>query len=197
MKPADTMLPGEWQVLLSVFAHVTKVFGGDWEAALKEIKRVLANGWVRAMVRSFTDDKGHELPVEFWQTHSLSSVGPGHIIVHSKEYPPQDHRYFLRQSDIEKLWPTDKNQATATGNEALSPWPRKKSAAGAKGDYDWEKIIIDAAAYMVANGVPDGAADLYREIEGWFGDDAPGESQLKQHIGPLYRKCKQALISIP
>lgn len=189
MKPVD--MPGEWRALKRVFARVTEVFGDDYEAAVKDINRELANGRARAMVRSLINGEGHELPVEFWQAHKVSSIGPGHIIVRSKEYPPIDHRFFLRESDAEKLWPTG-SQATTATVETLPPWPRK-GAAGAKGDYDWEKIIIDAAAYMVANGVPEAAADLYHEIEIRFGDDAPSESQFKEHIGPLYRKCKQAL----
>jgi hypothetical protein len=186
MKPADSMLPGEWRVLLSVFAHVTKVFGGDYEAALKEIKRVLADGQVRAMVRPLTDNKGHELPVEFWQTHMLSSVGPNHIIVVSKEYPPKDHRYFLRQRDVEKVWPAN-SQATTAGNETLPPWPRK-SSAGAKGKVDWEIILIEAASHMYEEGLPKSLTELCTHIENSFAGVTPGKTQLEIHLGPLYRK---------
>lgn len=190
MTPVDHMPPGEWLALKLIFAHVTKVFGDDYAAAVKEINRELANGRVRAMVRTLINGKEDDLPVEFWETHKVSSIGPGHITVRSKEYPSQGHRFLLRRSDVGKLWPTN-NQATAAADETLSPWPRK-GAAGAKGDYDWPKILLEAVSYMLDNSLPKSLTDLCNEIERHFGDDAPGETVLKTQLRPFYQAFKKA-----
>ena len=97
MKPVDYMPPGEWSALKLAFAHVTKVFGDDYAAAVKEINRELASGRVRAMVRTLTNGKEHDLPVKFWQLHKVSSIGPGHVFVRSKEYLWTEHLFFLRR----------------------------------------------------------------------------------------------------
>lgn len=189
MKPADGMLPGEWLTLLKVYTHVTKLYGGDTSLALNDIKQALADGKIAAVVRPLTNHKYRVLPVGFWQTHQLRSVAPDHIIVRSNEYPPIDYRYFLRQSDVEKIWPGSNQPVIAAADEI--PW-RRKSTAGAKGDYDWEKIIIEAARHMWENGVPESEAKLRSHIEDWCKGDAPGESQLKSHLAPLYRVLKKA-----
>jgi hypothetical protein len=188
MKPADHMPPV--LALTKVFAHVTEVFGGDWSLALSDIKRALADGQVRATVRRLTDSKGRELPVEFWQTHKLSSIGPNHIIVRSNEYPPKDYRYFLRQSDVKKIWPVNDRVATAPDERSLPPW--RKNSVGTKTEYDWEKILTEAARHMWENGVPESEAKLRSHIEEWCKGDVPGETQLKSHLGPLYRVLKKA-----
>jgi hypothetical protein len=183
MKPVDHMPPGEWSALKLVFTHVTKIYGDDFAAAVKEINRELASGRVRAMVRSLTGGKEHDLPVEFWQTHKASSDGPGYITVRSKEYPAQEHRFFLR--DAEKVW-----RVTAPDETSLPPW--RKNSVGTKTEYDWEKILIEAARYMWEEGVPQSEAKLRSHIEEWCKGDAPGESQLKSHLAPLYRALKKA-----
>jgi hypothetical protein len=188
MKPDDPMPPGEWRALKLVFAHVTKVFGDDYAAAVKEINRELANGRVRAMVRTLADGKEHELPVEFWQTHKANSGGPGHITVPSKEYPSQEYRFFLQQ----KVWPIDNEAITEAVTEARPPWPRKGSPAGAKGDYDWPKILLEAVSYMLDNSLPKSLTELCNHIENRFGDDAPGETALKNQLRPFYQVFKKA-----
>jgi hypothetical protein len=191
MKPVDHM-PDEWNwTLKKVFAHVTKIFGDDHSLALSDIKQALANGWVRAVVRPLTDNsKWRELPIEFWQTHKLSSVGPDHIIVLSDKYPAMGYRFFLRQSDVEKVWRVNDRVATAPNETSLPPW--RKNSVGTKTEYDWEKILIEAARYMWEEGVPQSEAKLRSHIEKWCKGDAPGESQLKSHLAPLYRTLKRA-----
>jgi hypothetical protein len=186
MKPVDHMPPGEWSALKLVFAHVTKVFGDDYAAAVKEINRELANGRVRAMVRSHADGREYDLSVEFWKTHKASSSGPGHITVPSKQYAATDHLYFLR--DAGKVWRVNDRVAAAPDETSLPPW--RKNSAGTKAEYDWEKILIEAARYMWEEGPPKSEAKLRSHIEEWCKGDAPGESQLKSHLAPLYRALK-------
>jgi hypothetical protein len=184
MKPADHT-PGEWLPLKKVFADVTKLAGDDADLALSDIQRVLDSGQGLAMRRSLARGDGHEVPVTFWQTHRLSSVAPGHIIVRSKEYPPKDYRYFLRRADVEKIWPIN-TQPTTAADETRPPWPRK-SRAGAPSKYDWEDIIVKTADHMLKNGVPEKLTELCNQVEKRFADKPPGETELKKHLRPLHR----------
>jgi hypothetical protein len=190
MKPVDHT-PGEWLPLKKVFANVTKISGDDAVLALHDIKRRLANGEVVAMVRTLTSNIGQELPATFWQAHRFSSVAPGHIIVPSKEFPPRDYRYFLRRSDVDRLWPA-RIEPVADADETRQPWPRKSSPAGAKGDYDWPKILLEGVKYMLDNGPPKSLTELGNHIEDCFGKGAPGETQLKSHLRPFYEAFKEA-----
>lgn len=67
---------------------------------------------------------------------------------------------------------------------------RRKGPGGRGGDFEWEKCLIEAARWMHIEGVPSKQADLIRHMEEWFGEDAPGDTQLKEHLGPLYLALK-------
>ena len=130
--PPIEALPDEWNcVLKKAFAHVTKFFGGDYEASLHAIKQALVSGRIAAMVRPLADfSNGYVLSVEFWQPPRLSSVGLGDITVLSKEYPPNVYRFFLRQSDLEKVWPVSGGSGATTA-PATSPKERLKPQVAA------------------------------------------------------------------
>lgn len=67
-----------------------------------------------------------------------------------------------------------------------------RGRGGAPAKVDWEKCLIEAARWMHVNGRPPSQADLVRHIAGWLGDATPGDTQLKQHLGPLYKAIEQA-----
>ena len=88
---------------------------------------------------------------------------------------------------VDAVWPPS-NKPTAV-NEMPS---FLKSSAGAKADYDWEKIIIEAAGYMYEHGVPKSLADLCRHtVKGFEPDKAPGKTQLEYHLGPLFKRFQK------
>jgi hypothetical protein len=184
------MKPAEWLPLVEVFVRVRK-FVGDGNLALRDIKQALVDGRVASMERALARSGGthtRELSPKFWQTAKLQgSSGQDHIAVRSAERPKDcdNFCYFLRRSDVEKLWPENKETATADEN----PW--RKSGAGAKGDYNWERILIEAAGHMYENSVPQSLTELCKHVESWCGDDAPGETQLKEHLRPLFQKFKK------
>ena len=68
--------------------------------------------------------------------------------------------------------------------------PRRKGPGGRGGDFEWEKCLVEAARWMHIEGVPSKQADLIRRMAEWFGEDGPGETQLKEHLGPLYLALK-------
>ena len=67
-----------------------------------------------------------------------------------------------------------------------------RSARGAKSAYDWEAAIVEAAILIFEHGLPETQADLVAHISDWFGDNGPGDSQIKEHLAPLYQRAKQA-----
>lgn len=75
-------------------------------------------------------------------------------------------------------------------DEITSPPRRRKGPGGRGGDFKWEKCLIEAARWMHVEGVPPKQADLLRYIAEWFGDDGPSDTQLKEHLGPLYLALK-------
>jgi hypothetical protein len=193
MKPADQIMLGEWFPLDDVFARVTKHLRSP-VLARRVMYQALADGQATAMEwsleRGGSDSKKRELPTEFWHTAEfiIFDGEPDKLFVRSKELQRNSYHYsfYLRPSDVEKLWPTA-NQAAAAGNEALRPWPRK-SPAGAKGKFDWEIILIEAAGHMYEKGVPKSLTELCDHIEHSFAGVTPGKTQLEIHLGPLYSR---------
>jgi hypothetical protein len=195
MKPADQTPPDRWLPLDEVFVRV-KRYVGDSRFAVRDIKQALVDGRVAARERSLThtgNSTTRELSAAFWQPPTILRVNDGsdHVVVRTKRkddqlQPAPYYSYSLRPSDVEKVWPENKETATADEN------PSRKSAAGAKGDYDWETILIEAARYMYETGVPKSLNHLCRHIEDWCGDDPPGETQLKRHLRPLFQELKKA-----
>lgn len=68
--------------------------------------------------------------------------------------------------------------------------PRRKGPGGRGGDFEWEKCLIEAARWMHLEGVPSKQAELIRHMAEWFGLDGPSETQLKEHLAPLYLALK-------
>jgi hypothetical protein len=69
----------------------------------------------------------------------------------------------------------------------------RRSARGAPTAFDWEEVLIEACAFIVVRGLPETQADLVSHIAEWFGDDAPADSTIKDHIAPLYQRIERAL----
>jgi hypothetical protein len=86
---------------------------------------------------------------------------------------------FASRADAARFWPWDDPYASkrTTG---------RKVVRGAPPAYDWEAALIEATRYMLENGVPKRQAKLVEHILEWFGESEPSETQVKEHIGPLY-----------
>jgi hypothetical protein len=86
---------------------------------------------------------------------------------------------FASRADAARFWPWDDlyGSKRVTGRKLL---------AGAPVTYDWERALIEAARYIYVKGLPRRQAILVRHILEWFGQPEPSETQVKEHIGPLY-----------
>jgi hypothetical protein len=81
------------------------------------------------------------------------------------------------RADAARFWPWDDPGKRVTG---------RKVRPGAPVTYDWEAALIEAARYISEKGIPKSQAILIRHILEWFGESEPSETQVKEHIGPLY-----------
>jgi hypothetical protein len=178
--------------LREVFERVNKQLG-SFDLACHDMKQALADGTVAAIERRTdgTRNSGkREPPKEFWQTAEITSYDGKDVWVESEEHnPDREYFYFLRQHDAEQRWPANHSKLAAT--VVAEPSRFEKSAAGAKAEYDWEKILIEAAAYIFENGPPKSLKDLCDIAENWFEGRVPGETQLKEHLRPLYLRLKK------
>ena len=72
----------------------------------------------------------------------------------------------------------------------------KTGLPGAPAAYDWEAALIKAARYVREKGLPKSQAILVRHILEWFGEPGPSETQVKEHIGPLYAALRDVSAKI-
>jgi hypothetical protein len=92
---------------------------------------------------------------------------------------------FASRADAARFWPWDDPYGSkrVTGRKVLP---------GAPPIYHWEKAYIEAVRYIHENGLPKSQAELVRHMLEWFGEPEPSESQVKEHIGPLYAAFRDA-----
>ena len=92
------------------------------------------------------------------------------------------HEVRVLREDVDKLWP-DTIPAKA-GN------PTKK---GGRPEGDWDKVFTEAACFLLVSGVPKTQAEFISGVQLRLGDSAPGDTQMKARLGPLYRAAKAAM----
>lgn len=190
--PDRAVVAGE---LLRVYTRLVKLFDSA-PVARRVLKRALEEGQVVATMSVV--ERGSEgtaiewrsLPAKFWRNAKVDA-SHNEIVVRSSELNLNHYHYsfYLQQREADALWPSSSNQPVmVVSNEAR--W--RKASTGAKADYDWEAMLIEAALYaMRKKGKVKSLKELCDHIEAWCGDDAPSESQLKQHLGPLYNELKK------
>ncbi|WP_267424885.1 hypothetical protein [Methylobacterium sp. GC_Met_2] len=105
------------------------------------------------------------------------------------------HRVRLRTADVFNQWPDFECEAELTVSPAAMPAAEapRKGIGGAKGDYDWERYLIEAAAHIYVNGLPESQEKLFDYLWNLFGGQKGGPSlgSMKNHIGPLYRRFEK------
>lgn len=132
----------------------------------------------------YVDFSRFEENVISWPTYL---VRPGAI--HDESRVEYAHGVHLNKDVVEALWPNSIERfALIEDNKAV----RRKDYRGRRGEYDWEACLIEAARYIHIEGTNISQAQLLSHLLAWFGDDAPSESTLKDHVSPLYRELKRA-----
>jgi hypothetical protein len=65
--------------------------------------------------------------------------------------------------------------------------------AGAKPKFQYEFILIEAAVYVVTNGLPSSLEDLVHALQSEHGAKMPRDSQAKKILRRFFERMKQAL----
>ncbi|GJE12566.1 hypothetical protein [Methylobacterium longum] len=105
------------------------------------------------------------------------------------------HRVQLSAADIESIWPGLFVESPVENKEMVDqpPKPPVKGKGGVLPTYDWEKYLIEAAAFIYENSTKKGEAAVFRHLWNKFGgkDAGPSRSQMQTHITPLIRRLKE------
>lgn len=98
---------------------------------------------------------------------------------------------FTSRVAAAQFWPWPDDQPKA--DDQAKATQGRRSARGAKTAWDWEGALIEACIFIIEHDLPQTQAELLAHVDGWFGEDGPGKSQIKAHIAPLYQKAKRVL----
>jgi hypothetical protein len=107
-------------------------------------------------------------------------------MVHYEDDDEYAHGVHFAREDVERLWPGSQSNTIGEDPEVLRA---ARSSRGAKSMIDWEKVLIEAACYMYAKQEAGSQTELFAHLRTWLNrsDGGPGDTTLKDHIGPLWR----------
>jgi hypothetical protein len=198
----------EWIDLSSVHRLATEFFQSESTAELKLIEAMRRNqigmngeyyiGDKYFPEKEFAPDYAFTKESMIWKENRIE-----HKIYHWNEslsapnylHLGSFHRVRLRSADIEGVWPgllyqqLEKSENRVETKQA----PPTKGKGGVQPSYDWEKYLIEAAAYVYENSTKVGEAAVFRHLWDTFGgkDAGPSRSQMQAHITPLIRRLKE------
>ena len=102
------------------------------------------------------------------------------------------YRIEVAREDVLKLLPEGYElpipPALPATSSTAEPHP-----GGAPREYSREQILIEAAVYIVGNGLPEKQTKLRDEIALILGNRSPGDTQLGQILRPLYKRIAEVL----
>lgn len=148
----------------------------------------LAAGQLRAFE---LDGLGHMIPIapELWRTaRSKQIMAAGYT-----ERPTRPGGSFpIKRIVLIKMPEGVLHGHTDTApdqSQAISEQPEKRQ--GGRPSADWDSVFIAAACVVFAEGVPATQAAFISAVQTRLGEKAPGDTQMKERIGPLYRELKK------
>jgi hypothetical protein len=201
MKTSDT---ADFITLLKLAEHVSRIAGPH--LAIHEMREKSLAGEIRLMARWLAEDPFQRLlyarPPGVPAPHRDEAAPPQFLVdlenrgipfkemvslsEHGIYFEPGKTAYlFASRADAARFWPSDDlyGRGRITG---------RKVRPGAPAVYDWEKALVEAARYCHENGVPKRQARLVGHILEWFGEPGPSETQVKEHLAPLYAALRDA-----
>ncbi|MCJ2019437.1 hypothetical protein MKK84_18680 [Methylobacterium sp. E-065] len=155
----------------------------------------LAQCYPKTIVRTLSDEigpwKNFEIPVAFWNCTEIDwdcqnpcfhfHIGDNIWIVYSILLDRATAYDFLKSRD-----PALQALQAALLKSSFTPKDRIGSS-GRPPKYNWSKCIIEAVRWMEVNGRPKTLAELVNYMAEWFEPEEPGDTQLKQYLGPIYQ----------
>jgi hypothetical protein len=97
---------------------------------------------------------------------------------------------FTSRGAAAQFWPMLDDQPKPDDKQKATQG--RRSTRGPPTAFDWEGANIAASAFAYEHGLPKTQGELVRFVDDWFGNDGPGETQIKAHIAPLYRALVRA-----
>jgi hypothetical protein len=100
------------------------------------------------------------------------------------------HRIEVAREDVSKLLPEGYELPIPPALPATTAEPHP---GGAPREYSREQILIEAAAYIVVNNLPETQRKLRDEIALILGNLSPGDTLLGEILRPLYKRITEVL----
>lgn len=131
-----------------------------------------------------------------WQMSSADVVS-AHVWSDGAIVPYYDidgtyHRIEVAREDVSKLLPEGYEPRIPPALPATSS-TAEPHPGGAPREYSREQILIDAAAYIVVNNLPETQTKLRDEIASILGNRSPGDTLLGEILRPLYKRIAEVL----
>jgi len=101
-------------------------------------------------------------------------------------------RIEVAREDVLKLLPEGYELPIPPALPATSS-TAERHPGGAPREYSREQILIEAAAYIVVNNLPETKTKLRDEIALIFGDRSPGDTLLGEILRPLCERIAEVL----
>jgi hypothetical protein len=186
-------VPSKWISVNEVFNHFLKRLGLPHHAAGDLHRQLAAGNFEPSMtLRNIgTKDKPvwrtRELGVEFWRRLSALGATQDKNGQWCLTFPTAG----LDEKDIAALsgwiWYVCRERVESITPDA--PQRGRRSSRGKKAAFDWEAALIEAAAFIYDED-PQSFTPVLEHIGLWFGPRGPGDSEIKRHITPLYKRLK-------
>jgi hypothetical protein len=164
---------GDWLPFDELLAHVERIKGG-WPMMRIDIVMMLLSVEMRWVNR-------HTFPDGTIELRQLAAADILRLSVKKQDDGSIDEMFALR-ADVHRFWP---------GFAAAKP--SMPHGGGAPRKYDREKILREAAAYIVENDLPPTLEKLVHCLQAIPGNEMPQETLAKEILSPLYRRMKAAL----
>ena len=176
----------KWIPLLDAYAHVTRIVKAPASADV-EIRQALDDGRLRHRVGLAYDGfpQRREIvnttaPDGFWRSAQIHWADD-RAIRSSPRF--EARRVVVAQQDLFILWP-DESLISEAGDSS----PK----SGRKRKYDREDILTLAAEYFAEKGLPRSQSKLIEAVSLILGEAAPSDTQMKEIIGPFYKRIEEA-----
>ena len=101
-------------------------------------------------------------------------------------------RIEVAREDVSKLLPEGYELPIPPALPATSS-TAEHHPGGAPREYSREQILIEAAAYIVGNNLPETQTKLRDEIALILGNRSPGDTLLGEILRPLYKRIAEVL----
>jgi hypothetical protein len=178
----------KWIPLFQGYAHVNRIV---WSQPADALRQALDDGRLRHRVgcayTGFPQRRqliNISAPAGFWRLAQVRWEEDAAVCTGSMRF--EAYRVVVAERDLFILWPGDPLIFEA-GTDDSSARP------GAKRKYDRAEILTEASVYIYVNGLPESQSQLIDKLYEILGDKAPGDTLMKEIIGPFYKRHKAAL----